>query len=89
MAITKSSKIERVTVKFFTEVPDIEVETVTTWDDPDDDQLPMDRRSSRTISKMVLSTTYEEDGTPIHSETERDMSGEDQLVQDIAAVVWA
>ena len=51
------------------------------WDDPDDDDLPLNRSRSVDYRKMVR----DEDD----NEVPADLSGEDQLIQDICAVLWA
>ena len=52
-----------------------------TMDDPDDNQLPVTTKNRRSIAKQ----TENAEGEMVNT----DLSGEDQLVQDIAAVVWA
>ena len=57
----------------------------TEIDDPDDNELPLRKTFGNTLHRTT--TTYDADGNAIVADT--DLSGEDQLVQDIAAVVWA
>lgn len=55
------------------------------WDDPDDDDLPISKNRVDEIYRYQ--TQQDEDGNI--TQTPTDLSGEDQLIQDIAAVVWA
>jgi hypothetical protein len=90
MAITKTTSITHISVTFEQDPPIIMIDEKTVWDDPEDDQLPIDQRNHRELRKNTLSISYnEETGDPIQTEELTDISGEDQLVQDIAAVVWA
>jgi len=57
----------------------------TVVDDPDDNDLPLTHTFGNTLHRTT--TTYDADGNATVSDT--DLSGEDQLIQDIAAVVWA
>lgn len=49
-------------------------------DDPDDDDLPVDKVGRRILTKYVTA----ENGT----QSLRDVSDEDQWIQDICAAVW-
>ena len=49
-------------------------------DDPDDNQLPLATRNRRSVPRFIDN----EDG----EEVANDISGEHQLVQDVAALVW-
>lgn len=90
MAVTKSTTINSITVEYGHDDPVLIVHEVTTWDDPDDDQLPITRGDNRTINKTTHTTTYDEEtGNPIHTETAYDYSGEDAKIVAICDVVWA
>lgn len=56
----------------------------TVVDDPDDDDLPITHTFGNTLHRTT--TTYDSDGNAIVADT--DLSGEDQLVQNLAALVW-
>ena len=90
MAITKTSSIRSITVNYNEAVPTVEVHSQTTWDDPDDDQLPMSQSSSKQIRKMTSTTTYNENtGEATTTESPTDYSGEDAKVIAICDLVWA
>ena len=87
MALTKTDTLQRISV-VMAEPADkstIIVSSLLTWDDPDDDQLPIERENVKHILKY--STEYDEDQIPTINEN--DISGEPQIVQDIAALVWS
>lgn len=86
MTITKTDKIERISIvlKDPADTSVIVVQSKTTWDDPDDDELPIERETVKTVEKY--STTYDENQQPVT--TENDITGEDQRVQDICEVIW-
>lgn len=56
----------------------------TVIDDPDDDQLPITHTFGNLLKKTT--TSYDSEGNATVIDT--DLSGEEQLVQDIAAAVW-
>jgi len=87
MSITKTEAIERITVVLKTpaDTSDVIVQSRVTWDDPDDDQLPITRENVHTVQKYE--TSYDENQQEVT--TENDITDEDQLVQDICAAVWA
>lgn len=87
MAMTKTDTIERISIvlKDPADTSVIIVQGRTTWDDPDDDQLPIDRETVRSVEKYTLVHDENQQASTV----ETDISGEPQLVQDIAAVVWA
>ena len=91
MAITKSSKIESILIRYPIEGDAVvEVNSTVSWDDPDDNELPVSRPTSKLIQKMTTSTSYDEEtGTPIHTQTLTDYSGEDASVVAICDLVWA
>ena len=90
MAVTKTSKIESIHVYYEDTVPMVEVRTSTTYDDPNDDQLPMSTHASKQIRKMTSTTTYDENtGEARTTETATDYSGEDPKTIAICDLVWA
>lgn len=92
MAMTKTTEIEKIELRYMRENihpegveilgPEIFVRKVTTWDDPDDDQLPMTKGVNEVYPRQKWN---QETG----AWEDNDISGADQIVQDIAAVVWA
>ena len=90
MAITKTSRIQSINVHYWDTVPVVEVHSLTTWDDPDDDQLPITNSATHQITKMTETTTYDaETGDPVTSSSATDYSGEDAKVIAICDLVWA
>ena len=90
MAVTKTTSIKAINVLYWDTVPTVEVQSETTWDDPDDDQLPMSQGSSKQIRKMTSTTTYNENtGEATTTESATDYSGEDAKVIAICDLVWA
>tara|TARA_A100001388_G_C28764170_1_gene499664 strand:+ start:1187 stop:1465 length:279 start_codon:yes stop_codon:yes gene_type:complete len=89
MAVTKTSKIESIHIHYWDTVPTVEVMTSFTWDDPNDDQLPISNRSSHSIKKMTSTTTYNENtGEATTTESPTDYSGEDPKVIAVCDLVW-
>ena len=87
MAITNTRTVERVEVVPATPSTDDPVVNVfyrNTFDDPDDNRLPTSTTSI--VSLMSTTTMVDEEGTPTTSPT--DISGEDQMVQDICGAIW-
>lgn len=90
MAITKSTTLEHVHIDCSQDPAHLEVIEGVSWDDPDDDELPIHKSTSRMIRKNTVSVTYDaETGEAISTETPTDLSNEDQVIQDIAAAIWA
>lgn len=90
MAVTKTTSIKAINVLYWDTVPTVEVQSETTWDDPNDDQLPMSQSSSKQIRKMTSTTTYNENtGEATTTESATDYSGEDAKVIAICDLVWA
>ena len=58
----------------------VQIRYIDRIDDPDDDDLPVDKVASRNLTKYLTA----EDGT----QSLRDVSGEEQWIQDICAAVW-
>ena len=80
----KTTRLTKVIVKNYSPAELDLVETIT-WDDPDDDQLPISKDSTRSLVPIVDIET----GSPTYGViTYPDVSGEDQMVQDIAGVLW-
>ena len=89
MAVTKTSKIESIQIHYWDTVPTVEVMTSHTWDDPNDDQLPISNRSSHSINKMTSTTTYDENtGEAVVTSSTTDYSGEDAKVIAVCDAVW-
>jgi len=59
----------------------VQISFIDRIDDPDDDDLPMEKRGKRILTRY----TTADDGT----KTPTDISGEEQWIQDICAAVWA
>ena len=80
----KTTRLTKVIVKNYTlAILDL-VETIT-WDDPDDDQLPISKETTRSL---VPYRDIETDSPTYGQNVYPDVSGEDQMVQDIAGVLW-
>lgn len=77
MAITKSSVLKRVLVLIEEPSDILQLSYHDTFDDPNDDELP------HVIKRLVDLPRHDNEGNPT------DLSGYEQVVQDIAAVVWA
>ena len=86
MAITNVRTVQRVEVYPGPgeDDPSVMVVYEHTFDDTDDDQLPVTTSATRHIHRYVI--TVAEDGT--ETQTATDITGEDQLVQDICAGIW-
>lgn len=82
MAITKTTKVQRVEVYEDTRLMVVYTDV---FDDPDDDQLP--HTSQRVVHLSKMTSTTDEEGNV--TETPTDVSKHDPLVQTIAAAVWA
>jgi len=83
MAITKTEELTQITITGLTESSGnsaIRLSYRIKIDDPEDDQLPIFSTNDREIWRY----TNDENGF----KTATDISGEDQLVQDIAALIW-
>lgn len=84
MAITNTRTVERIEVVPSTDDPVVNVFYINTFDDPDDDRLPT--ASTTIVSLMRNTTTLDDDGNPTTTAT--DVTGEDQMVQDVCGAVW-
>lgn len=90
MAITKTTRIESIHVSYPEGGdPVLNVNSITTWDDPNDDALPISKGDSKTITKMTTSVTYDTNtGASTTSESVTDYSGEDAKVIAVCDAVW-
>lgn len=89
MTIEVTSTLERIEIQMPTNADDralLVVWTSTNVDDPDDDRLPIKTTGQKTLSWKT--PVMAEDGTFTGEMEATDISGEDQRVQDIAAVLW-
>ena len=87
MAITNVRTVQRCEVYPATSADDHAKMMVVyehTFDDSTDDQLPI--ATERTVWLNRYTVTVAEDGT--ESSTATDVTGEDQLVQDICGAIW-
>lgn len=91
MAITKTERVEAITIRYpLNGDPTVEVTTVATWDDPNDDELPISKGNGKSITKMTTSTTYNSStGEATVTEAATDYSGEDDKVVAVCDLVWA
>ena len=86
MAITRTRTVLAVEVNMSaTPDPEVRVTYQDTFDDSTDDQLPATTHSYAHFERYTVTGT-DDDGNPVQSAT--DMTGEDQVVQDICAAVW-
>ncbi len=85
MAITNTRTVERVEVRPAGDDPSLMVVYIHTFDDSTDDQLPISTEKTVWLERYTLSGTDDE-GNPVQTAT--DVTGEDQLVQDICAAIW-
>lgn len=84
MAITNTRTVQRVEVQTTDSDPNVFVVYVHTFDDPSDDQLPAETEKTKWLQRYTV--TVAEDGT--ETSTATDVTGEDQLVQDICGAIW-
>ena len=83
MAIEKTQSVQRVEVYPAVDENDnarLMVFYVTTFDDTEDADLPVTSHHSKHLTRYYLDDNQEEQAT--------DISGEDQLVQDICNALW-
>ena len=90
MAITKTTRIESIHISYpESGDPVVNVNSITSWDDPNDDALPISRGVSKTINKMTTSVTYDTNtGESTTTESATDYSGEDSKVIAVCDLVW-
>ena len=95
MAITKTTRLERVEV-FTASDPDaadtlnsgnptLYCVYIDSMDDPDDDDLPQSFQRTKMLERYLI--TINDDQTTTSTAT--DVTGEDQLVQDICGAIWS
>ena len=85
MAITNTRTVQRIEVFAADAVnnyPRMTVVYTYCFDDTEDDQLPVETQKVKHLTKYVMERGGE-------TEVLTDISGEDALVQTIAAAVWA
>ena len=92
MAITKTTSVQRVEV--YPSVgsdatlnegnPTMMVVYEDSMDDPNDSDLPVSATRVKSLQRFTI--TIADDGTDSSAAT--DVTGEDQLVQDICAAIW-
>lgn len=85
MAITNTRTCQRVEVTPADPDPTVMVVYQHTFDDASDDALPVQTTVVKHLERNT--STQDEDGTVTTAPT--DVSGEDQMVQDICGAVWA
>jgi len=84
MAITNTRSVQRIEVTPTGDDPSVLVTYIYTFDDPDDADLPTSTQSTKHLIRNTV--TLDADGTETSGPT--DVTGEDQLVQDICAAIW-
>ena len=95
MAITKTRSVSRLEVYPAADSsaentlnagnPSVMIVYLHTFDDTSDDELPANTTQVKHINRYLL--TFAEDGT--ETSTATDVTGEDQLVQDICGAIWS
>jgi len=87
MAITKTRSVQRIEVYPAMEDGDERVMVVyeNTFDDSEDDELPVTQTHVKHLEKTV--TDYSDAENPVVTNT--DISGEDALVQTVCNAVWS
>jgi len=90
MAVTKTTRIESIHVSYpESGDPVVSVNSITSWDDPNDDALPISKGEGKTITKMTTSVTYDTNtGASTTTESATDYSGEDAKVIAVCDAVW-
>ena len=82
MALTKQIRLTKIEVyHIYDSYPAIRLFETITFDDPDDDTLPETKNRTREIMPI------EHLESPMYTEYP-DLSGEEQIVQDISAAIW-
>jgi len=87
MAITKTRVVGRIEVYPAIDAdsdPRLMVVYENTFDDSEDDTLPETTTSTKFLERNIVSV--DEEGT--ETSTPTDVTGEDQLVQDVCGAVW-
>lgn len=85
MAITKTRSVQRIEVYPGVEDERIMVVYENTFDDSEDDELPVTNTQVKHLEKTV--TDYSDPENPVTTDT--DISGEDALVQTVCNAVWS
>lgn len=87
MAITNTRSVQRIEVypAQGDQKPRLMVVYEYTFDDTEDDQLPV--VSTKVAHLNATTTDMSDPENPVESDT--DVSGHDELVQSVAAAVWA
>lgn len=87
MAITNTRTVQRVEVygaQNGESDPTVMVLYTHTFDDTSDDDLPVKSNKTKHLKRYIVTVNDEGEETS----TATDISGEDQLVQDICAAIW-
>ena len=85
MAITSTRTLERIEVMANgSDDPMITIVYNITFDDSEDDNLPATTPQVKTITRYTHTT--DDEGEQVQTAT--DVTGEDQMVQDVCAAVW-
>lgn len=87
MAITNTRAVQRIETYPAADAdsdPRVMVVYEHTFDDSTDDALPVTSTVVKHLERYIVTT--DEDGTETSAAT--DVTGEDQLVQDICAAIW-
>lgn len=86
MAITKTTEMQKIVLDLTSSDTNTSVIVFykTTIDDPDDDELPIVTLKEAQFRKRTR--TEDADGNVTYTDT--DMSGEEQIIQDAAALIW-
>ena len=85
MAITNTRAVQRIEVYPSDTDPSVMVVYEHTFDDSTDDALPVTSTVTKRLHRYSVSTV-DDDGTETQVAT--DISGEDQLVQDVCGAIW-
>lgn len=86
MAITKTTEMQKIVLDLTSSDTNTSVIVFykTTIDDPDDDELPIVTLKEAQFRKKTR--TEDADGNVTFTDT--DLSGEEQIIQDAAALIW-
>lgn len=89
MTITKTRRTVQLRVAYLhpdaDDWPALEISYEDCWDDPDDDELPLIKTNKVLLNRYQPADTENPDADPVPT----DVSGYEQDVQDIAAIIWA
>ena len=99
MAITKTTNVQRAEV-YSAQRSSAETTTNEAWptvmvvyedvlDDPDDAELPVTATRVKHLTKFIFTPGTDDEGNPTVSSAATDVTGENQLVQDICGAVWS